>query len=101
MKYPLSILQPKELEVLLKMFNLEKKDNKIETLEQRLSKLLLPGKGFLQSSIDYPEFLDRIAKKNSVCRFFRYKEQPERSNKGLNQNYIKKTAKTLINWHSF
>lgn len=66
MNYPLNILHSQELEVLYKMFNLQKKEDKKRRLELKLSKLLLPAKGLFQKGMDYPEFLNKIAEKNKI-----------------------------------
>ena len=64
-QYPFHILDDKEeKEVLYKIFQM--KEPILELLENKISKLLLPVGGILQSGLDYPEFMRRIAKKRDI-----------------------------------
>lgn len=64
MGYPINILNNKEKQVLLNLFNL--KENNDEALKKKIAKLLLPVGGFLQSSLSYDEFLNKLASKRAL-----------------------------------
>jgi hypothetical protein len=64
-QYPFHILDNKEeKEVLYKIFQM--KDADLELLENKISKLLLPVGGILQSGLDYMGFISKIAEKRDI-----------------------------------
>lgn len=64
--FPIDSLCKEELKVLLRLFSIKEGDKAKENLTKKLSKLLLPGKGVLQSGLDYPKFIQKIADKNKI-----------------------------------
>jgi hypothetical protein len=64
--YPLSKLTLEEKAVLYKMFNITPNDASNENLSKKLSKLILPVTGILQSGISYEEMIGKVAKNANI-----------------------------------
>ncbi|MFV1449141.1 hypothetical protein VBZ51_08335 [Maribacter sp. HS] len=64
--YPIDDLTREEIQVLYNLFSIENKDKEHEKLTKKLSKILLPGNGLLQSGLSYSKFIEKIAIKNNI-----------------------------------
>ena len=64
--YPFDTLQKAELKVLYQLFSIKEDKKAKEVLTNKLSKILLPGKGLLQSGLSYTQFIEKIAAKQNI-----------------------------------